>query len=95
LELGESDPDALRAAAMLHDIGKLAVPEHIISKPGKTESGRVRKDEDSSYGRGRNSGAGAVSGKNGDFLAPIAAARQEVQLLFELTRDLGNSLSLE
>jgi putative nucleotidyltransferase with HDIG domain len=36
-ELGLSDEqkDALKAAAVLHDIGKLAVPEHIISKPGK------------------------------------------------------------
>jgi len=35
MNLGESDLEALRAAAVLHDIGKLAVPEHIISKPGK------------------------------------------------------------
>ena len=36
-ELGipDTELDALRAAAILHDIGKLAVPEHIISKPGK------------------------------------------------------------
>src|ERR1700685_3730134 len=33
--LNETQLEALRAAAVLHDIGKLAVPEHIISKPGK------------------------------------------------------------
>ena len=36
-ELGIKGPDleAIHAAALLHDIGKLAIPEHIISKPGR------------------------------------------------------------
>jgi putative nucleotidyltransferase with HDIG domain len=35
LGLSEDETEALQAASVLHDIGKLAVPEHIISKPGR------------------------------------------------------------
>src|SRR5215472_16355831 len=35
LNLGEEQSEALHVAALLHDVGKLAVPEHIINKPGK------------------------------------------------------------
>jgi diguanylate cyclase (GGDEF)-like protein/putative nucleotidyltransferase with HDIG domain len=35
LNLSSDETEALRAAALLHDIGKLAVPEQIISKPGR------------------------------------------------------------
>src|SRR2546421_284565 len=35
LKVSHEEMEALNAAALLHDIGKLAVPEHIISKPGR------------------------------------------------------------
>ncbi len=35
LNLSTSELKAVEAAALLHDIGKLAVPEYIISKPGR------------------------------------------------------------
>jgi diguanylate cyclase (GGDEF)-like protein/putative nucleotidyltransferase with HDIG domain len=35
LKLSEQEMEAVQAAALLHDIGKLAIPEHIISKPGR------------------------------------------------------------
>jgi diguanylate cyclase (GGDEF)-like protein/putative nucleotidyltransferase with HDIG domain len=39
LKVSESETQALLAGALLHDIGKLAVPEYILNKPGKlTES---------------------------------------------------------
>ncbi len=35
LKLPPEEMEALQAAALLHDIGKLAIPEHIVSKPGR------------------------------------------------------------
>ncbi|HTR25953.1 MAG TPA: diguanylate cyclase [Terriglobales bacterium] len=35
LKVEPQEMEALQAAALLHDIGKLAIPEHIVSKPGR------------------------------------------------------------
>ena len=47
-EVGVRDENllkAIEAAALLHDMGKLAVPEYILNKPGKLTDSGVRKDE--------------------------------------------------
>ena len=43
LGLSHAEMEALRAASVLHDIGKLAVPEDIISKPGKLNRAEFEK----------------------------------------------------
>jgi diguanylate cyclase (GGDEF)-like protein/putative nucleotidyltransferase with HDIG domain len=43
LELSEPDTNAVEIAALLHDIGKLAVPEHILSKPGPLTASERKK----------------------------------------------------
>src|SRR5262249_41784399 len=39
----EDQMEGLKAAALLHDIGKLAVPEYILSKPGKLSAAEFTK----------------------------------------------------
>lgn len=43
LNLPQSEIDALRAGALLHDIGKLAVPAHILNKPGRLSAAEFEK----------------------------------------------------
>ncbi|MCC7181459.1 MAG: HD domain-containing protein [Acidobacteria bacterium] len=44
--IGVTDPNqlsAIEAAALLHDLGKLVVPEHILNKPGKLTAGEFER----------------------------------------------------
>src|SRR4026207_560385 len=43
LNVSESDLRALHGGALLHDIGKLAVPEYILNKPGKLTEAEFAK----------------------------------------------------
>ncbi|CAN5359337.1 hypothetical protein BH10ACI2_BH10ACI2_22490 [soil metagenome] len=43
LGLSESDISALRTGALLHDIGKLAIPDHILNKPDRLTPAELEK----------------------------------------------------
>ena len=43
MNLTPDEIEALKAAAMLHDIGKLAVPDYILSKPGQLSQEEMKK----------------------------------------------------
>jgi diguanylate cyclase (GGDEF)-like protein/putative nucleotidyltransferase with HDIG domain len=43
LSVSQDEVHALRAGALLHDIGKLAVPEYILNKPGKLTEAEFAK----------------------------------------------------
>jgi diguanylate cyclase (GGDEF)-like protein/putative nucleotidyltransferase with HDIG domain len=43
MSLSDDDLKALRTGALLHDIGKLAIPDHILSKPGGLTPAEMEK----------------------------------------------------
>lgn len=43
LQVQREDLEAVRAAALLHDIGKLAIPDHLLNKPGRLSDMEYQK----------------------------------------------------
>ena len=73
MRISSNELEALRAAALLHDIGKLAVPEYILSKPG-----RLTPDEFEKMKIHPTVGAEIIERANFPYpVAPIVRAHHE------------------
>jgi diguanylate cyclase (GGDEF)-like protein len=71
--MSDDDVQALRMAAALHDVGKLAVPEHILSKPGS-----LTRDEFEKIRRHPKAGADILSAVPFPYpVAPIILSHHE------------------
>lgn len=64
-----------------------------LEEPNVSDSGQVENGAESSAGS-QQPALNPGSSNDADFLSSIASARQEAQTMFELSQDLGNSLSL-
>ena len=78
LGMTENHIQGVKTAALLHDIGKLAVPEHILSKPGPLTPEEFQKIRGAPAGRRRDHQRGAVPlpGVAADPQPPRALGRQ-------------------
>ena len=76
--LSADEIQGVKTAALLHDIGKLAVPEHILSKPGPLTPGGIPEGPHSPAGRRRDHRGRAVpvSGRAADPQPPRTLGRQ-------------------
>ncbi len=74
----------LERAASAHPMGRIRLSTDLKIENGKAPASGFERSEPTH-----------ATADSGDFLSSIAAARQEVQMLFELSQDLGNSLSLD
>jgi hypothetical protein len=80
LGLGVRRLERLRLAALMHDVGKLVVPNHLLNKPGKltpAEFAEVRRHEDVSV---------EILSRI-DFLAPVAPSATSEAARFEPVAD--------
>ncbi len=93
MEGSSFDPTVIEVLARRYrELEAMAHSADDTEEPGL--SIQVRVDRGVKPAAGFETTANSPSGSETDFLSSIASARQEAQTMFELSQDLGNSLSL-